>query len=68
MTKTRRLVEAKADLAYVLRRIARLLRPPVTITPAPDNVIFDRDVEIPMRDGTILRANIFRPTDQGGIP
>lgn len=68
MTKTRRLVEAKADLAYVLRRIARLLRPPVTITPAPDNVIFDRDVEIRVRDGTILRANIFRPTDQGRYP
>ncbi len=68
MTKTRRLVEAKADLAYVLRRIGRLLWPPVTITAAPDNVIFDRDVEIRVRDGTILRANIFRPIDQGRYP
>jgi predicted acyl esterase len=25
--------------------------------------IFERDVEIPMRDGTVLRGDVFRPSD-----
>jgi len=31
----------------------------------PLNVITERDVDVPMRDGVILRANVFRP-DRGG--
>ena len=27
-----------------------------------------RDVEIPMRDGTILRANVYLPADGGRVP
>jgi len=29
----------------------------------PLPVVWDRDVEIPTRDGTVLRADIFRPSD-----
>lgn len=68
MTKNSNLIELKADLKYILRRIGRFFRPPVTITPAPKNGIFERDVEIRMRDGVILRANVFRPMDQGRFP
>src|SRR5882757_6957671 len=25
--------------------------------------IWDRDIEVPMRDGTVLRADVFRPAD-----
>ena len=46
--------------------------PSVTILPAghkrfprsrpfPVETIYERDVEIPMRDGVILRADVFRP-------
>src|SRR5438132_1084358 len=28
----------------------------------------ERDVAVPMRDGTILRANVFRPADGGPFP
>jgi hypothetical protein len=31
-------------------------------------VRFDRDVEIPMRDGVILRANVFRPEGDARVP
>jgi predicted acyl esterase len=31
-------------------------------------MIFDRDVPIPMQDGTVLRANVFRPDGAGPHP
>ncbi|MBC7238082.1 MAG: CocE/NonD family hydrolase, partial [Chloroflexi bacterium] len=31
-------------------------------------IIVERDVEIPMRDGTILRANVYRPAAEGRFP
>src|ERR1022692_2539035 len=31
----------------------------------PANMILDRDAEIPMRDGAILRANVYRPAADG---
>jgi predicted acyl esterase len=31
-------------------------------------MIFDRDVPIPMQDGTVLRANVFRPDSEGPHP
>jgi predicted acyl esterase len=39
-----------------------MLRPPVTVfDPEPGTLIIERDVAVPMRDGTILRVNIYRP-------
>jgi hypothetical protein len=32
----------------------------------PVATIYERDVEIPMRDGKILRADVFRPADASG--
>lgn len=49
-------------------KLARMRRPDVTITAPPDGIVFERDVEIPMRDGTILRANVFRPAEPGRYP
>ncbi len=31
-------------------------------------VVLDRDVDIPMRDGARLKANLFRPDDEGRYP
>lgn len=32
------------------------------------NVLIERDVEVPMRDGAVLRATVFRPDDDGEHP
>lgn len=31
-------------------------------------MILDRDVGVSVRDGTVLRANVFRPDGEGGFP
>jgi uncharacterized protein len=55
-------------LGHALRRLGLAARPKLTITPPPDNVRFDRDVEVPVRDGTVLRVNVFRPMANGSYP
>jgi uncharacterized protein len=52
-------------IGYALDRIRRALAPPVTITPPPRGVRFERDVPVAVRDGTTLRVNVFRPVAQG---
>jgi len=37
-------------------------------TPLESDIIFDRDVAIPVRDGVILYADIFRPTSNEKVP
>jgi predicted acyl esterase len=59
------------DLAFVrhvARRLTHAVRPAVTITAPPDGVVVDRDVEVAVRDGTILRVNVFRPAHDGRFP
>ncbi|HTA39745.1 MAG TPA: CocE/NonD family hydrolase [Candidatus Acidoferrales bacterium] len=56
------------NLVYVLGRIGQIIRPNVDIVAPPDDVVFDRDVEVTMRDGTILRVNVFRPRGEGPFP
>jgi uncharacterized protein len=45
--------------AYAIDRLRRAFRPPVTVTPLGDDVEVAIDVEVPVRDGTILRVNVF---------
>jgi predicted acyl esterase len=33
-----------------------------------DSVIFEKDVAIPMRDGAVLRANVYRPNTSERFP
>ena len=33
-----------------------------------DDLVFEKDVAIPMTDGTVLRANVFRPDTTGRFP
>ena len=49
-------------------RLRHSLRPPVTITPPPDDVVVERDVEVAVRDGTILRVDVYRPDRAGQYP
>lgn len=50
------------------RNLLRTLRADVRITPPPAHVRFERDVPVPLRDGTLLRANVFRPEAEGRYP
>lgn len=50
------------------RNVARTLRAQVHITPPPTGVRFEHDVPVPVRDGTVLRANVFRPEAAGQYP
>lgn len=56
------------DLAHVVRRVRRFVRPNATVTPPPEGVRFDRDVAVTVRDGTRLRVNVFRPEDDAPHP
>lgn len=53
--------------AYARQRVARAARPPVVVVPIGGDVQIRRDVEVPMRDGTLLRANVYLPAT-GTVP
>lgn len=54
--------------AYARQRVRAALRPPVTVYPMPADVTKDEDVEVRMRDGVVLRLNLFRPIGDGPFP
>ena len=53
---------------YAIGRLHRFLHPRLTVTPTPAGVRFERDVEVAVRDGTVLRVNVFRPEAEGEYP
>ncbi len=54
---------------YALTRARGMVRPPVTVyEPAPGSVVSEADVAVPMRDGVVLRANVYRPPGEGPFP
>lgn len=55
-------------LIYVLERLKGIFCPPVQILPAPENIIIEKDVKVPMRDGVKILVNIFRPDDNSPHP
>jgi len=55
-------------LRYLARRVRHFLRPPVTVVAAPAGLAKDRDVEVRMRDGVVLRVNVYRPPGPGPFP
>lgn len=51
---------------YAVQRVRGILRPPVQVyEPAADTLIAEHDVPIALRDGTTLRANVYRPVGDG---
>lgn len=54
---------------YALERIGDILRPPIKIIQAKAGTyVFERNLEVRMRDGVKLRVNAFRPTNEGRFP
>jgi uncharacterized protein len=58
----------RPDWRYAIRRLRGIVSPPVEITPPPPGIRFEHDVEVAVRDGTILRVNVFRPEGDGRHP
>ena len=53
---------------YARARRRAALHPPVTVYPMPAGITKDEDVEVRMRDGVVLRLNLFRPAGEGPFP
>ena len=53
---------------YSAARIRAIRRPPVHVSPPPPDVVTDHDVAVPVRDGVVLRANVYRPSGEGPFP
>jgi uncharacterized protein len=58
----------RPDWRYAINRLRGIVSPPVEIAPPPLGIRFERDVEVAVRDGTVLRANVFRPEGDGSYP
>jgi predicted acyl esterase len=54
--------------AYGRARRRTALHPPVSVYPMPADVTKDHDVEVQLRDGIVLRLNLFRPAGEGIFP
>ena len=50
-------------LWYALQRIRGIAKPPVAVTAPPSDILIESDVNVPTRDGTVLRINVFRKSD-----
>lgn len=55
-------------LRYALSRLRGLARPPVTVTEPPADMVVERDVGVPTRDGTVLRINVVRRPGNAARP
>lgn len=55
-------------LRMALRRLRNARHPDVTVTVAPSDVLAEWDVAVPVRDGTRLRINVFRPETDKPVP
>lgn len=52
-------------LQYGVRRVHTFARPPVRVSAAPADLRVERNVPIAVRDGTVLRANLYLPPGDG---
>jgi uncharacterized protein len=55
-------------VGYLLGRVRGMVRPPVQVTDPPAGIAVDWDVPVPVRDGTVLRVNVFRPANGSSAP
>lgn len=53
---------------YAVARLREIVRPPVRVAAAPADLLVDHDVPVSMRDGVVLRVNVFRPPGKGPFP
>jgi len=66
--KAYRMDEKTPGLSYAAARLWRMAFPNVKVTPPAAGIRFERDVPVPLQDGTTLCANVFRPNDRGRFP
>jgi len=59
---------SRTRIGTAWRNLARVILPDIRITAPPGGVVFKRDVSVTVRDGTTLRANVFRPEAGGRYP
>ena len=57
-----------APRPYAVDRIVGIVRPRVRVSPPPSGLTVDWDVAVPVRDGTVLRVNVFRPSGGDRLP
>lgn len=56
-------------LRYAAERVRGTVRPPVqVIRPPAGSVVRELDVGVPVRDGTVLRVNVYRPPTSPPVP
>ena len=55
-------------IRYALGQLKRRVVVPVTITEPPSDALVEWNVAVPMRDGVLLRVNVFRPDDDDVHP
>lgn len=55
-------------VARLARRVRGIVRPNVRVTAPPADIRVEQDVAITVRDGTILRANVYRPNADEPVP
>jgi uncharacterized protein len=55
-------------LRHALDRIRGVAKPPVIVTDPPADILLEGDVNVPTRDGTVLRINVFRKADDLARP
>lgn len=60
--------EGAPGLGYAATLLWRMAFPNVKVSRPAAGIRFDRDVPVPLRDGTTLRANVFRPDCAGRFP
>ncbi|HZG63316.1 MAG TPA: CocE/NonD family hydrolase, partial [Rubrobacteraceae bacterium] len=60
--------DEKPNWRYAIGRLRGIVAPPVEIMPPPSGICFEQDVEVAVRDGTVLRVNVFRPERGGRYP
>ena len=53
---------------YAWGQLKRRVAVPVTITEPPSDALVEWNVAVPMRDGILLRVNVFRPDDDEEHP
>lgn len=58
----------RGAVRYAVDRVRRAVAPPVRVVPVGPEVRKQADVEIAVRDGTILRANVYRPASGETVP
>lgn len=55
-------------LGTVLKNVRRRVSADIEVLAPPSGVRFEKDVPVVVRDGTVLRANVFCPEGEGHFP